>query len=203
MLILVRHGRTAANAAGQLQGRLDQPLDDLGERQALAVAAYVGDVDEVISSPLLAGSPNGGGVRSTGHVDERWIEIAYGKYEGMPHGDVPSEVWNYWRTDANFVPEGGESAAAVDVRVRHACDEFVERIGDRDIVVVSHVSPMKSAVAWALGVDFGIAWRTHLSHAPSAGSRSGRRVRCCSRSTNAHRKRRRAECDGTARDFAV
>ena len=63
------------------------------------------------------------------------------------------------------MPEGGESAAAVDVRVRHACDELVERIGDQDIVVVSHVSPMKSAVAWALGVDFGIAWRTHLSHA--------------------------------------
>ena len=165
MLILVRHGRTAANAAGQLQGRLDQPLDELGERQALAVAAHVGAVDEVISSPLLRARQTADAFGRPVNVDERWIEIAYGKYEGMPHGDVPSEVWNYWRTDANFVPEGGESAAAVDVRVRHACDELVERIGDQDIVVVSHVSPMKSAVAWALGVDFGIAWRTHLSHA--------------------------------------
>jgi alpha-ribazole phosphatase len=165
MLILVRHGRTAANAAGQLQGRLDQPLDDLGERQALAVAAHVGAVDEVISSPLLRARQTADAFGRPVNVDERWIEIAYGKYEGMPHGDVPAEVWNSWRTDANFVPEGGESAAAVDVRVRHACDELVERIGDQDIVVVSHVSPMKSAVAWALGVDFGIAWRTHLSHA--------------------------------------
>ncbi len=165
MLILVRHGRTAANAAGQLQGRLDQPLDELGERQAVAVAAHVGDVDEVISSPLLRARQTADAFGRPVNVDERWIEIAYGKYEGMPHGDVPSEVWNYWRTDASFVPEGGESAAAVDVRVRHACDELIERIGDQDIVVVSHVSPMKSAVAWALGVDFGIAWRTHLSHA--------------------------------------
>ena len=165
MLILVRHGRTAANAAGQLQGRLDQPLDELGERQALAVAAHVGAVDEVISSPLLRARQTAEAFGRPVNVDERWIEIAYGKYEGMLHGDVPSEVWNYWRTDANFVPEGGESAAAVDVRVRHTCDELVERIGDQDIVVVSHVSPMKSAVAWALGVDFGIAWRTHLSHA--------------------------------------
>ena len=165
MLILVRHGRTAANAAGQLQGRLDQPLDDLGVRQALAVAAYVGPVDEVISSPLLRARQTAEAFGLPVHLDERWIEIAYGKYEGMPHGDVPSEVWNFWRTDANFVPEGGESAAAVDVRVRDACDELVERIGDRDIVVVSHVSPMKAAVAWALGVDFAIAWRTHLSHA--------------------------------------
>ena len=165
MLILVRHGRTAANAAGQLQGRLDQPLDDLGERQALAVAAHVGAVDEVISSPLLRARQTADAFGRPVSVDERWIEIAYGQYEGMPHGDVPSEVWNYWRTDANFVPEGGESAAAVFERVRDACAELVERIGDQDIVVVSHVSPMKAAVAWALGVDFAIAWRTHLSHA--------------------------------------
>jgi alpha-ribazole phosphatase len=165
MLILVRHGRTAANAAGQLQGRLDQPLDDLGERQARAVAAHVGAVDEVISSPLLRARQTADAFGRPVNVDERWIEIAYGKYEGMRHGDVPAEVWNYWRTDADFVPEGGESASAVDERVRHACAELVERIGDQDIVVVSHVSPMKSAVAWALGVDFGIAWRTHLSHA--------------------------------------
>lgn len=165
MLILVRHGRTAANAAGQLQGRLDQPLDDLGERQALAVAAHVGAVDEVISSPLLRARQTADAFGRPVQVDERWIEIAYGKYEGMPHGDVPSEVWNHWRTDANFVPEGGESAAAVAERVRDACTELLARIGDKDIVVVSHVSPMKAAVAWALGVDFGIAWRTHLSHA--------------------------------------
>ena len=89
MLILVRHGRTAANAAGQLQGRLDQPLDDLGERQALAVAAHVGAVDEVISSPLLRARQTAEAFGRPVNVDERWIEIAYGKYEGMPHGDVP------------------------------------------------------------------------------------------------------------------
>ena len=165
MLILVRHGRTAANAAGQLQGRLDQPLDELGERQAAAVAAHVGEVDEVISSPLLRARQTADAFGRPVHVDERWIEIAYGMYEGMSHGDVPSEIWNFWRSDATFVPEGGESAAAVAERVHGACDELLERIGERDIVVVSHVSPMKAAVAWALGVDFAIAWRTHLSHA--------------------------------------
>ncbi|WP_395154817.1 histidine phosphatase family protein, partial [Ilumatobacter sp.] len=55
MLILVRHGRTAANKAGQLQGRLDQDLDEVGVQQAVAVAAMVlgaGQVDAVIASPL-------------------------------------------------------------------------------------------------------------------------------------------------------
>ncbi len=36
---------------------------------------------------------------------------------------------------------------------------------DHDVVVVSHVSPIKAAVAWALGVDVSISWRTHLQPA--------------------------------------
>jgi broad specificity phosphatase PhoE len=51
VLILVRHGRTAANKANQLQGRLDQDLDEVGQRQAIAVSDMVkamGPVDEVI-----------------------------------------------------------------------------------------------------------------------------------------------------------
>ena len=98
-------------------------------------------------------------------TDERWIELSYGVYEGAPHADLPSEVWNSWRDDPHFVPEGGESLATLDERVRVACAELAERAADEDIVVVSHVSPMKSAVAWALGVDIGISWNCHLDHA--------------------------------------
>ena len=45
MLIVVRHGRTAANAQGLLQGRVDNPLDDEGRRQADAIAAAIAGVD--------------------------------------------------------------------------------------------------------------------------------------------------------------
>jgi alpha-ribazole phosphatase len=169
MLILVRHGRTAANAAGLLQGRLDQPLDEVGERQAVAVAdlvrSTVGAVDEVISSPLLRARQTAAAFGEPVTLDERWLELSYGEFEGVPHGDVPSEVWRSWRDDPHFVPEGGESLATLDVRVRTACDELVERSRNRNLVVVSHVSPMKAAVAWSLGVDLGISWRSHLSHA--------------------------------------
>ena len=98
-------------------------------------------------------------------VDEKWIELAYGVYEGVPHADVPSEVWARWKQDPNFVPEGGESLAALDIRVRSACQDLAERASRSNVVVVSHVSPMKSAVAWALGVDIGISWNCHLDHA--------------------------------------
>ena len=170
MLILVRHGRTAANAAGLLQGRLDQPLDEVGERQAAAVAGFVhtrvdGRIDEVVCSPLLRARQTADAFELSPTVDDRWLELSYGVYEGVPHADVPSEVWNEWRRDPEFVPENGESLAALDRRVRDACDDMVERATGRNVVVVSHVSPMKSAVAWSLDVDVRISWRSHLSHA--------------------------------------
>ncbi len=169
MLILVRHGRTRVNAEGRLQGRLDEPLDELGERQAVAVASHVlasvDRVDELIASPLVRAQQTAAAFGLPVTTDERWIELSYGAYEGVPHADVPSEIWDLWRRDPTFVPEGGESLAALDARVRAVCDELVERAREQTVVVVSHVSPMKSAVAWALGTDLGISWRTHLGHA--------------------------------------
>ena len=168
MLILVRHGRTPANAAGLLQGRLDQELDDHGQAQAVAVAAYVNswcDVDVVVASPLQRAQQTAAAFELPVATDERWLELSYGEYEGTPHSDVPSEVWQRWRDDAHFTPVGGESLAALDVRVRAGCVDLVERAVSENIVVVSHVSPMKSAVAWALGVDIGISFNCHLDQA--------------------------------------
>jgi broad specificity phosphatase PhoE len=94
-------------------------------------------------------------------VDDRWIEIDYGSYDGQRLSEVPAELWDGWRADAAFTPPGGESLAAVGARVRVACDELA---GGSDVtVVVSHVSPIKAAVAWALGTGDDVAWRLHLS----------------------------------------
>jgi alpha-ribazole phosphatase len=169
VLILLRHGRTAANEAGLLQGRLNQDLDDLGREQATGAAAYIADavgpIDAVVASPLKRAQQTAEAFGLAVETDERFIELSYGIYEGVPHADVPSEVWQTWRNDYSFVPEGGESLAALDERVRLSCVDLVERAAHENIVVVSHVSPMKSAVAWALGVDIGISWNCHLDHA--------------------------------------
>ena len=168
MLILVRHGRTPANAAGLLQGRLNHDLDELGERQAQAVARMVEStlpVDAVIASPLKRAQQTAAAFGPPVETDDRWLEVSYGKYEGTSLGDISSEVWRRWIEDFDFVPEGGESLTALDERVRGACDDLVERAVEQNVVVVSHVSPMKSAVAWALGVDIGISWNCHLDHA--------------------------------------
>jgi broad specificity phosphatase PhoE len=168
VLILVRHGRTAANAAGLLQGRLNQDLDERGQRQAVAVAEMLkaaGPIDTLIASPLKRAQQTAAVFGVPVETDERWIELSYGQYEGVPYTGVPSEVWQRWLQDFDYVPDGGESLSSLDQRVRAACEDLVERAARGNVVVVSHVSPMKSAVAWALGVDIGIAWNCHLDQA--------------------------------------
>ena len=169
MLFLVRHGRTEANARNLLQGRLDPPLDDMGRRQAQAMAERIGSVDEVIASPLVRAQETASYFADVSGAeivtDERWIELAYGDYEGMPVGEVPPEVWQSWRTNEEFATPGGESFGALNDRVRAACSDLTERLGGRDIVVVSHVSPIKSAVSWALGTSMEIMFNCHLSQA--------------------------------------
>jgi len=169
VLILVRHGESVANAQGLLLGRTDAELTAAGRAQAVAARSLLRDpVAEVRTSPLRRSRDTAAlldlGAPVT--LDERWIEIDYGEFECQPLGGIPAEVWQRWRRDRDFRPAGGESLAAVDQRITAACEElFAEdgaaRLPDGDVVVVSHVTPIKAAVAWALGtVD--LYWRLHL-----------------------------------------
>jgi broad specificity phosphatase PhoE len=167
VLVLVRHGQSELNAAGRLSGRLDSPLTDLGMAQAKAVAASLAELGEpaaVISSPLRRARDTAAALGLPVAVDERWIELDYGPYDGELLADVPAEMWAAWRSDPSYAPPGGESLAAVGRRVRQACEEL---LGDPDrlTVVVSHVSPIKAAVVWALGVGDEVAWRMFLAPA--------------------------------------
>jgi broad specificity phosphatase PhoE len=162
MLIITRHGQTTANASGLLLGRADVPLTDIGLEQADALAAAVGSPDLVVSSPLQRARQTAAAFGVPVEVDERWTELDYGIYDEKPITEVPSELWNKWRTDPDYTPPEGESLASVGQRVRAACTDLAERARDVDVVVVSHVSPIKAAVAWTLATDDLIAWRTFV-----------------------------------------
>lgn len=165
MLIVVRHGRTEQNRAGQLLGRLDVDLDDVGRRQAAALARAVGPVGRIVSSPLARATQTAAAWGSAVEVDERLIELDYGDLDGQPLRDVPAETWATWRADIDFTPPGGESIASLGRRVRAACDDLADDARDGDVVVVTHVSPIKAAVAWALDVADDIAWRMFVAPA--------------------------------------
>jgi len=180
MLVLIRHGETTANAAGLLLGRQDVALTSKGLAQVAALAPHVASASLLVSSPLRRAldTAAGLGLGMRARVDERWVELDYGTYDGVPVESVPAATWRAWREDVQYRPGGGETLAELGERVRRACEELFgvdglsvrESAGrsppvarDADVVVVTHTSPIKAAVAWAIGVDDAATWRMHLS----------------------------------------
>ncbi|MBM35671.1 MAG: hypothetical protein CL460_00695 [Acidimicrobiaceae bacterium] len=165
MLLIVRHGRTVANAGGLLQGRVDNPLDDRGRQQAKQISAALGPIDVVVSSPLQRARETAGPLGLPVRIDERWIELDYGEWDELPITDVSADQWTQWRNDPMFAPPGGESLAELDRRVVEACDDLVGEATELNVAVFTHVSPIKSAISWALGVNDPISWRLHVGQA--------------------------------------
>jgi broad specificity phosphatase PhoE len=177
VLILVRHGESTGNAAGLLLGRIDAPLTERGLAQAKTLGGSLSGITRVISSPLERARDTAAAL-DLGlpiEIDDRWVELDYGEFDGQPLGSVPSEIWKRWRSDPHYRPSGGETLAEAGVRVRSACEELFDdgesadaRAGDAragNVVVVSHVSPIKAAVCWAMGLGDEGAWRLYLATA--------------------------------------
>jgi broad specificity phosphatase PhoE len=162
VLILARHGQTDANASRLLLGRSDVPLNEVGRGQADAVGRALAGAARVISSPLQRARSTAETLGLPVEIDDRWIELDYGIYDGVPLAEVPREVWDHWREDPSWSPPAGESLASLGRRVRNACDELADEATTADIVVVSHVSPIKAAVTWALHVGDEVAWHMFL-----------------------------------------
>ena len=132
MLILIRHGESTGNADGLLLGRLDAPLTERGLEQAGSLGSSLTGVSRVISSPLSRARDTAEalGLGVPVEIDQRWIEVDYGEFDGQPLGEVPAEVWRRWREDSHYRPPGGESLAEVGIRVRKACEELFATDGD-------------------------------------------------------------------------
>lgn len=165
MLTVVRHGRTDANRSGLLLGRLDVGLDPLGEAQAAAVAEAVGPADRIVCSPLERTRRTAAAWGTAVEVDDRWIELDYGTLDGTPLRDVDADLWRRWRSDVGFAPPGGESLRSLADRVAAACDDLSDAARDGHVVVVTHVSPIKAAAAWAIGVGIEVSWRMFVAPA--------------------------------------
>lgn len=178
-LVIVRHGRTDANARGLLLGRSDVELDSVGRAQAERLAEAVGPVERIVSSPLARarqtaeaiGGPRGLGIA----IEPRLIELDYGDYDGRAFDEVPTDTWTRWRSDLTFAPPGGESLHDLGLRVRAFLDQLTAEPSDATVVLVSHVSPIKAAVAWALDAGDELTWRLHVAPASISRVDVGRR----------------------------
>lgn len=167
MLILVRHGRTSVNAGARLQGHMDAELDELGVRQARLTGEHLRarfPGARVISSPLRRALDTARAIHDDPEIDRRFIELDYGDWDGLQMGDL-GDAWKRWQSDPHLRPPNGETLVELDNRVRPALLELADECRRRDVIVVSHVSPIKSAVTWALGAGPEMTWRMSLHRA--------------------------------------
>jgi len=146
---LVRHGETALNADGRLRGLADPELNEVGERQAGAVAVALAavDADVVVSSPLRRAVRTAAIIADhagiTHRVDERFNDRDYGPWTGA----VKSEVLAEWGS-VDAAP-GVEPTEAVVSRTWPALDEWGAWADSRRkaVVVVTHDAVIRPLVA--------------------------------------------------------
>jgi broad specificity phosphatase PhoE len=170
--LLLRHGQTALSVERRFAGRGDIPLTDVGVRQAAAAAARLaerGGIDLVVTSPLIRTRATAEIVAdragTTLEVEDDLAETDFGSWEGMTFGEV-SQQWpdemSAWLADADVAPPGGESFAAVARRVDAALDRLLAAHQGKTVVVVSHVTPIKTLVCRAVLAPSAALFRIHL-----------------------------------------
>jgi ribonuclease H / adenosylcobalamin/alpha-ribazole phosphatase len=170
--MLLRHGQTELSVQRRYSGRGNPALTELGRRQADAAARYLADkggIAAVISSPLQRAYDTAtAAAKRLGLdviVDDDLIETDFGAWEGLTFGEAAqrdSELHTKWLRDTSQSPPDGESFDAVAHRVRRARNRIVAEYGDATVLVVSHVTPIKTVLRLALDAGTGILYRLHL-----------------------------------------
>jgi probable phosphoglycerate mutase len=174
-ILLLRHGQTPLSIERRYSGRGEPALTPLGEQQVLGAAARLSAMDSVDSSTPIISSPLGR-TRQTaaavadatgGKVDvhDGLIETDFGSWEGLTFTEASErdpDLHGRWLSDPSIPAPGGESFDEVHRRVRKARDELIAAHGGKTIVVVSHVTPIKSLLRLGLDAGPSLLFRLHL-----------------------------------------
>jgi probable phosphoglycerate mutase len=98
-------------------------------------------------------------------VDEGLRETDFGDWDGYSYAEV-SQKWPdelaAWLADPDVAPPHGESMSATARRVRQARDRILAAHPGRSVLVVSHVTPIKTLVRLALEAPMTSLYRMHL-----------------------------------------
>ncbi|MDA2890347.1 bifunctional RNase H/acid phosphatase [Mycolicibacterium sp. BiH015] len=171
-LLLLRHGQTALSVERRYSGRGNPELTELGTRQADAAARYLGDrggVDAVLASPLQRAFDTAtAAAKALGRdvtVDDDLIETDFGAWEGMTFQEASEhdpDLHRSWLRDTSVRPPGGESFDDVAARVLRVQKRIIADYPGQTVLVVSHVTPIKTMLRMALAAGPSILYRLHL-----------------------------------------
>ncbi|GGR02895.1 bifunctional RNase H/acid phosphatase [Streptomyces netropsis] len=176
--VLLRHGETALTPQKRFSGSggSDPELSPAGRRQAEQAAAALaarGTVQAVVSSPVRRCRETAAVVAARlgleVRIDEGLREADFGAWEGLTFAEVrerhPDDL-DAWLASSKAAPTGGgESFAAVARRVALSRDKLIARYAGRTVLLVTHVTPVKTLVRLALGAPPESLFRMELSAA--------------------------------------
>ncbi|MGY5123690.1 bifunctional RNase H/acid phosphatase [Streptomyces nigrescens] len=176
--VLLRHGETALTPEKRFSGSggTDPELSAAGRRQAEATAAALaarGTIQAVVSSPLRRCRETAEAVAARlgleVRIEEGLRETDFGAWEGLTFAEVRErfpEDLDAWLGSARVAPTGGgESFATVARRVAVARDKLLARYAGKTVLLVTHVTPVKTLVRLALGAPPESLFRMELSAA--------------------------------------
>ena len=171
-MLLLRHGQTAMSVDRRYSGRGNPELTELGRAQAAGAAGRFGNrggIDAIVCSPL-------GRTRETAEASARvlglpvvehkgLIETDFGDWDGLTFREAAErdpDLHREWLSDTSVRPPGGESFDEVRERVVAARDDLISTYGGATLLVVSHVTPIKTLVQLALDAGPSLLYRLHL-----------------------------------------
>ncbi|MFC4786513.1 bifunctional RNase H/acid phosphatase [Nocardioides sp. MAHUQ-72] len=204
-VILVRHGVTAHTVEKRFSGGLasaNPGLSDEGRDQARAVADWLAPlaeaVDAVISSPVRRTLETAEIVAErlgrTVEVEHGFAEMEFGAWDGKTFAEVAEQhpdALDAWLGSLDVAPGGGESFRVVEKRVLDGLQRLLDQHGSKTVVVVSHVTPIKTLVAHTVDAPLSSVFRMELSPASVTvlsffrGGRDGSEERASLRMYNA------------------
>ncbi|KRF15497.1 hypothetical protein ASG90_12475 [Nocardioides sp. Soil797] len=178
-VILVRHGVTAHTVHKRFSGGLassNPALSDEGREQVAAAAAWLkpmaADIDAVIASPVRRTMESAEIIAAElGHeieVEPGFAEMEFGTWDGLTFAEVAEkhkDELDAWLGSLDAAPGGGESFRAVQARVLAGLDRLLADHAGKTVVVVSHVTPIKTLVSHVVGAPLEAVYRMELTPA--------------------------------------
>ncbi|NEC86729.1 bifunctional RNase H/acid phosphatase [Streptomyces sp. SID12501] len=176
--VLLRHGETLLTPQKRFSGSggTDPSLSDVGLDQAERVAASLagrGTIEAIVASPLTRTRQTAAAVATRlgldVTIDDGLRETDFGAWEGLTFGEVreryPDDM-NAWLASPKAEPTGGgESFAATARRMAVTRDKLIAAHAGRTVLLVTHVTPIKTLIRLALGAPPESLFRMELSAA--------------------------------------
>ncbi|MGB7960858.1 MAG: histidine phosphatase family protein [Nitrososphaeraceae archaeon] len=177
LTIMMRHGQAENNVNKILVGRhVEAHLTEYGKRQVADTAMYLKEIpiSRILVSPVIRTIETAKIVceilGSTYEVDERLYEIELGKLVGMNYEEIVQKYGNlflkfYAGNDPTLLSYGVESFTSVKNRINNLLEELGHTSEDENILLITHLDPVKAAISILLDLNPNSLYRWHIRNA--------------------------------------